>query len=169
MVLEECTKIDEKSIMNYFSSTNFKRLHRINLSKTNITNKILKSFETNCHNHSKFIEIDITDCKNLSAQGLECICYPNKLISTIQRKEENPNSIKYLSSSPFLLKMTKLELSTQEETDLSLLFSSQYCMNLTTISISDSFLKSCFGSMSTSKYLKNIKVLSVKSCEIDEN
>ena len=65
--------------------------------------------------------------------------------------------------------MTKLELTTQPEVDFPTLFESQYCMNLNMIDISDSSLKICFEAMSNSKYLKNIKVLSLKSCSVDEN
>lgn len=64
--------------------------------------------------------------------------------------------------------MTTLNLSNSSEKDLPSLFESQYCCNINTIIINDSPLKSSFIAMQNSKYLKNVKKLSLKGCEIDE-
>lgn len=60
--------------------------------------------------------------------------------------------------------MNTLSLTRQPEKELPSLFESQYCCNLNTIAIHDSELNQCFLAMQNSKYMKNLKTLSLKGC-----
>jgi len=134
-------KIDEPMLIKYFRSPNFKSLELLDLSGTLITNKTLEAFNANSYNFCRLIQLETRNCRNITGEGLRHVCLPNKFLPSIVRREETGrSSLKSLAQSEVLLKMNSLSLTRQVETDLPVLFESQFCCNLNTIAIHDSCL-----------------------------
>lgn len=98
--MEECTKIDEGSLIKYFKSKNFKTLTHLDLSGTLISNKSLMAFNENSTNYYRLIDLEIRNCRNITPEGLKHICLPNKFIFFLKKKDEvGKNSLSELASS----------------------------------------------------------------------